>query len=65
VLHVATDQLVYFHQMERLIRADMQFQIVPPSPETSFLPLTKFERKFREEGAPIYRVTLRKTSPVM
>jgi tRNA (guanine-N7-)-methyltransferase len=29
------------------------------------LPVTKFERKFRQAGAPIYRLTLRKVSPVM
>jgi len=64
VLRVATDQLDYFHQIERLSRAHMQFQIVPQSPEDSLFPATKFERKFREQGAPIYRLMLRKTSPV-
>jgi tRNA (guanine-N7-)-methyltransferase len=64
VLCVATDQLDYFHQIERLGRAHLQFQVVPPSPDDAVLPLTKFERKFREQGAPIYRLTLRKTSPV-
>jgi tRNA (guanine-N7-)-methyltransferase len=29
------------------------------------LPGTKFERRFREQGAPIYRLALRKVSPVM
>jgi len=28
------------------------------------LPLTKFERRFRAQGAPIYRLALRKVSPV-
>jgi tRNA (guanine-N7-)-methyltransferase len=64
VLRVATDQLDYFHQIERLSRAHLQFQVVPQSPDDSIFPTTKFERKFREQGAPIYRLTLRKTSPV-
>ena len=64
VLRVATDQLDYFQQVERISRAHVQFQVVQRSPDDTVLPVTKFERKFREQGAPIYRVTLRKTSPV-
>ena len=64
VLRVATDQLEYFRQIERLSRADPQFQIVSQSSTDGVLPVTKFERKFREQGLPIYRLTLRKTSPV-
>ena len=64
VLRVATDQLDYFHQIERLSRAHQQFQVVPLSPDDAVFPVTKFERKFREQGVPIYRLTLRKTSPV-
>ena len=63
-LRVATDQLDYFHQIERLSRAHRQFQIVRQSPDECVFPVTKFERKFREQGVPIYRLTLRKTSPV-
>jgi tRNA (guanine-N7-)-methyltransferase len=64
VLRVATDQLDYFHQIERLSRAHLQFQVAPRSPDDAVLPVTKFERKFREQSLPIYRLTLRKTSPV-
>jgi tRNA (guanine-N7-)-methyltransferase len=64
ILRVATDQLDYFHQIERLSRAHLHFQIVPQSPDDAVLPITKFERNFREQHAPIYRLTLRKTSPV-
>jgi tRNA G46 methylase TrmB len=60
VLRVATDQLDYFHKIERLSRAHLQFQVVLRSPDDAVLPVTKFERKFREQGAPIYRLTLRK-----
>jgi tRNA (guanine-N7-)-methyltransferase len=63
-LHVATDQLDYFHQIERLSHAHPQFQVVPLSSDDAVLPVTKFERKFREQGVPIYRLMLRKTSPV-
>ena len=60
-LRVATDQLDYFRQTERLSRTDSKFEIVDCN---DVLPLTKFERTFRAQGLPIYRLTLRKTSPV-
>ena len=62
VLRVATDQLEYFHQIERLSRAHSWFEVADY--HDVVLPSTKFERRFREQGAPIYRLTLRKTSPV-
>ena len=64
VLCIATDQLDYFQQVERISRDHLQFQVVQRSPDDTVLPVTKFEKKFRKQGAPIYRVTLRKTSPV-
>ena len=64
VVRVATDQLDYFCQIERLSCAHLQFQVIRASPDESVFPITKFERKFRDQGAPIYRLTLRKTSPV-
>lgn len=63
-LRAATDQVDYFRQMERLSHNHSQFEIVPPSPNDLVFPLTKFERGFRHQGAPIYRLTLRKISPV-
>jgi tRNA (guanine-N7-)-methyltransferase len=65
VLRVATDQLDYFQQVERISRDHLQFLVVPRSPDDAVLPVTKFERKFCKQGAPIYRLTLRKTSPVI
>jgi tRNA (guanine-N7-)-methyltransferase len=62
---IATDQLDYFHQMERLSRGHSQFEIVPWSRNDPVLPRTKFESRFRQQGMPIYRLTLRKTSPVI
>ena len=64
VLRIATDQADYFHQIERLSRAHLKFQVVPQSPDDFVLPVTKFEKKFCEQGAPIYRLALRKTSRV-
>jgi tRNA (guanine-N7-)-methyltransferase len=64
VLRVATDQRDYFQQMERISRAHLQFQLVPCSPDDVVLPVTKFEKRFHKQAAPIYRLTLRKTSPV-
>jgi tRNA (guanine-N7-)-methyltransferase len=77
VLQIATDQLDYFRQIERLAQASsLQVSkkldgLKPPSlrRETSSdgngdLPLTKFERRFSALGVPIYRLALRKISPV-
>jgi tRNA (guanine-N7-)-methyltransferase len=62
LLRVTTDQLDYFHQIEGLGRSHQQFEIVDVDDVP--LPSTKFERRFCEKGAPIYRLTLRKVSPV-
>jgi tRNA (guanine-N7-)-methyltransferase len=78
VLHVATDHLDYFKHIERLLSATAQrtapeldrlnrsscrgFEAVAGwDPQ---LPLSKFEKRFRAQGAPIYRLALRKVSPV-
>jgi tRNA (guanine-N7-)-methyltransferase len=71
LFRIATDQLDYFDQMQRLARADPQFAIVDPLLATPVgvddvdLPLTKFERKFQQHAVPIHRLALRKVSPVM
>jgi tRNA (guanine-N7-)-methyltransferase len=77
VLHIATDQLDYFQGIERLVAADGRFVDcsatpeprrrrvdVNASPTRTDLPQTKFERRFNALGAPIYRLELRKISPV-
>jgi len=61
-LRVATDQIDYFRQIERLSHTDSKFQIVDR--DEVVLPATKFERTFRAQSLPIYRLTLRKISPV-
>jgi tRNA (guanine-N7-)-methyltransferase len=63
---IATDQIDYFKQIQQCAQDYSGFLIVDPtaSPDRRGLPMTKFERRFREAGAPIYRLTLRKISPV-
>jgi tRNA (guanine-N7-)-methyltransferase len=65
--HIATDQLEYFQQIRRLAQNHSGFAIVDvsdsPAPPAD-LPLTKFEQRFRELGAPIHRLALQKISPV-
>jgi hypothetical protein len=51
--------------MEHLSRSHSQFEIVPSSRNDHVLPRTKFENRFRQQGMPIYRLTLRKISPVV
>jgi tRNA (guanine-N7-)-methyltransferase len=65
-LLIATDQLDYFEQIRALAESYSEFAIVDvnASPTRTDLPLTKFERRFRESGASIYRLALRKISPV-
>jgi tRNA (guanine-N7-)-methyltransferase len=63
---IATDQLGYFEQIRGIARSHSGFSTVDAnaSPARTDLPLTKFERRFRALGAPIYQLTLRKISPV-
>lgn len=63
VFRIATDQLDYFQQMRRLALSDLRFAKIDIE-ELNSLPPSKFERRFREQSAPIYRLTLRKISPV-
>jgi len=66
VLHIATDQLDYFNRIQRVTRNHSGFAVVNPNARLADIDLqiTKFERRFREQGAPIYRLALRKVSPV-
>jgi tRNA (guanine-N7-)-methyltransferase len=62
VFQIATDQRDYFEQIERTARNHSGFRIVDL--DNVDLPATKFETRFRQQGAPIYRLSLRKISPV-
>ncbi len=57
---IATDQENYFTAIRELIRPEM-FVEASVSPDES-LPVTAFEKHFLAEGAPIYRLELRKVS---
>jgi tRNA (guanine-N7-)-methyltransferase len=64
VLNIATDHHDYFRHIERVRRAHSRFEAVSQTRDDAVLPSTKFERHFREQGVPIYRLVLRKISPV-
>jgi tRNA (guanine-N7-)-methyltransferase len=62
-LRIATDHADYFAEMERIVARVPQFSVLPnEQPDTA--PITTFEARFRENGAPIYRLSLRKISPL-
>jgi len=65
-LRFATDQLDYFEKIVGIARNHFGSAIADPyaSPARTDLPLTKFERRFTALDAPIYRLALRKISPV-
>ena len=75
VLHIATDQADYFEHIHRIARNHSGLAVVDLNDACHAgarrgdqrrvdLPSTKFQRRFMEMGAPIYRLSLRKTSPV-
>jgi tRNA (guanine-N7-)-methyltransferase len=61
---IATDQLDYFKEIERLARVSTHLQPKLMNAETS-LPRTTFEKRFVAAGAPIHRMELRKISSVI
>lgn len=62
VFRIAMDQRDYFERVLRLVQGDSRFAI--EDTKDVDLPSTKFERRFVEAGAVIYRLALRKISPV-
>jgi tRNA (guanine-N7-)-methyltransferase len=60
LFRIATDQEKYFSAIRELIAPEM-FLDVTSTPDEPF-PVTAFERHFVAEGAPIYRLELRKVS---
>jgi tRNA (guanine-N7-)-methyltransferase len=63
-LHIATDDRNYFEQIERVAHRDPRFGTITNS-ETNSLPATRFQRRFEKGNVAIYRLTLRKVSPVI
>jgi tRNA (guanine-N7-)-methyltransferase len=78
LFRIATDQLDYFEQIQRIAENHSGFatlkEFASPdylgvveaeaNPAWMNLPPTKFERRFNALEAPIYRLALRKVSPV-
>lgn len=58
--HIATDQRDYFEQIKST--ASSHLEVVDLIDVD--LPLTKFEKRYRERGETIYRLLLRKVAPV-
>jgi tRNA (guanine-N7-)-methyltransferase len=61
LLFIATDQQDYFDEMTRVVRTRRELEVFS---EDLQLPVTTFEKRFRASGHPIYRMALRKTSPL-
>jgi tRNA (guanine-N7-)-methyltransferase len=61
VIYIATDHLDYFRKIEEIARATSGFAIAEVDVE---LPPSGFERIFRQKGASIHSLALRKISPV-
>jgi tRNA (guanine-N7-)-methyltransferase len=61
-LHIATDRIDYFEKIKAIGRANPDFADLDFADIN--LPLTKFEGKFPAQDATIYRLELRKVSPV-
>jgi len=65
-IDLATDDLDYFKHMQRVASSANTLECIMHSSfaDDAERPQTKFERRFRKQGLPIYRLSLRKTSPV-
>jgi tRNA (guanine-N7-)-methyltransferase len=61
VLRIATDHRDYFTYIQRLAGQSTDFATTEMN---SQFPASTFEKRFRRRGVPIYRLTLRKISPV-
>jgi len=64
ILRIATDHFDYFTRISQLVEESSLFAFMQPSAENDFS-ASAFEKKFAGTGARIYRLELRKISPVM
>jgi len=62
-LRIATDQCDYFEQIRRCIEQSTDFAATNGNNCSDF-PTSTFEKRFQNVGGPIYRLELRKVSPV-
>jgi tRNA (guanine-N7-)-methyltransferase len=60
VIRIATDQLEYFQQIERLAAESSQFETIPEHPASPAI--STFEKRFRGDAVEIHRLGLRKIS---
>jgi len=60
-IYIATDDVVYFEKIKEIAESNSGFAIGDPDVD---LPHSKFGRLFREKGAPVQWLELRKVSPV-
>lgn len=61
LLHIATDHADYFARIESIVADE---PIFVPAGEVHEFPQTGFEKRFAANGSAIYRLLLRKVSPV-
>lgn len=61
VIHIVTDDFKYFQRIKAIAGANRDFAIDDAEVD---LPKSKFALMFQQKGAPVYSLTLRKTSPV-
>jgi tRNA (guanine-N7-)-methyltransferase len=61
VIRIATDHADYFAYIQRLAERSADFATTEMSDQ---FPASTFEKRFQRYGVPIYRLTLRKISPV-
>ena len=64
ILRIVTDQSEYFEHICRCAEQSAGFATAKPNGSDGFPPST-FEKKFQSDGTNIYRLELRKVSPVM
>jgi tRNA (guanine-N7-)-methyltransferase len=62
VIRIATDQLEYFQQIERVAAQSSQFETIPGQPASAAI--STFEKRFRGDAIEIHRLGLRKVSDV-
>jgi tRNA (guanine-N7-)-methyltransferase len=61
IIHIVTDHLDYFRKIKEIARSTTGFAIADADVD---LPPSRFGLLFRQKGAPIYWLALRKISPV-
>ncbi|MFL6520440.1 MAG: tRNA (guanosine(46)-N7)-methyltransferase TrmB [Chthoniobacterales bacterium] len=60
-VRISTDDSAYFHQIKRLV-SQTPLYVVDSASHPSFA-VSKFEKRFADDGVPIHRLELRKVSP--